>query len=374
MKENVFKCIFLSAILLVLVPFNAFALEEIRKPVEEDWRIFKQAEVEFDNINYGASLALFEKAKDIRRQECNWEKYTLETIMLKSAVKRADDSLEEILAYLKEREYRDALSILDQVFFLYGKDSFGNSFQKVYEKVCKRNVYPEADYYIGKIYRLEGETDLAIKYFEAALENKNLLDVKEQEYDIYYDIAYLYELTGNKDKQETYLLKVLEKDERFKDKGVFVNALIKTVKQNKADSVKKYFDLYRNENIFSIKACHDLAILYDEEGYSDKALECACFGALTAFTKIIDVMTEREIEFKYIDLQSLLAKCNKYPEIIEWGNKNGTWEMFNLFAKESASQGCIIFATELYKILSLSQPVEYWRVQAEKSILKTHEY
>ena len=230
----------------------AFAIEEIRKPVEEDWRIFKQAEVEFDNINYGASLALFEKAKDIRRQECNWEKYTLETIMLKSAVKRADDSLEEILAYLKDREYRDALSILDQIFFLYGKDSFGNSFQKVYEQVCKRNEYPEADYYIGKIYRLEGETDLAIKYFEAALENKELLDIKEQEYDIYYDIAYLYELTGNKDKQETYLLKVLEKDNRFKDKNVFVNALIKTVKQNKAESVKKFFDLYRNQNIFSI--------------------------------------------------------------------------------------------------------------------------
>lgn len=369
MKEKLLRCIFFSTVLLFASTLNVFALDEIKRPVEEDWRIFKQAENEFENINYGASLTLFEKAKEIRRQECNWEKYTLETVMLKSAVKKADDSLEEIVAYLKSREYREVIAIIDNEFLIHGKEYFGNSFKKLYDEVVKKEFYPEADYYIGKIYRLEGETLLALQYYEKALSHKDVLNVKEQEYDILYDIANIYKLLEDYSKYETYLLKILEKDSRFLDKNVFVNSILKTIKQNKPETVAKLFNLYRNDNIFSIKACHDLTLLYELTGYSDKALECAAFGSLTSFTKIVNVLADRDIEFQYEDLKQVMTKCQKYPDVIEWGNKNGSWELFVLLAKESSAQGCLLFATELYKILSLSEPVEYWRIQAEKNII-----
>ena len=188
------KCT-LFFILAVLFSLNSiFASEYTNKPsmMDEDWRILIQANNAFNENDYGRALSLVEKSKFSRKQKVNWKNWNLDNVKKYREIQRSGDLLSDIIEVLKKRENKVCLEIVNEEIDKYGISFFDNSFSKLTEFVSTTVAYPEADFLVGKIYRLEGETELALKNYNSAYENKFFLDVPEMQYDILYELADLY--------------------------------------------------------------------------------------------------------------------------------------------------------------------------------------
>ncbi|MFA6936655.1 MAG: hypothetical protein WCQ67_00320 [Treponema sp.] len=372
MQVRLSRCIILSTLLAIFCTFSLFSQIEIRKPSleNEDWRLLMQAQDKYDEKEYGTSLMLAEKAKESRKQDCSYKSYILDKVLKNTQVKKVGTSIDEVVKVLTEKKYNEALAIIDVHLGKYSKEYYGNNIINIKTQVEKENCYPEADYLIGRIYKLEGETDLSIKYMKNAYENNFYLDVAEQKYDILYDLADISKNTGKNDDYETYLLLILKDDDNFMNKSNIMTALRRTISNDTEADVEKFFILYRSSNIVSLKALSLLTEYYENTGKYEKALDCAALGSITCVTKIADILSERKINWKYTNINELLKTASSYSDIVDWGTENGVWKLLFDFAKDCASNGKIVFATRLMKNLAENEPVEYYRIQAENCLVK----
>lgn len=367
-------------------------VQSVRKPTgEEYWYILKQAQDAYDYGEYGRAISLAEEAKSVRRQQATWEEYTLEQLQKIYEVRRVGDHLSEIIPVLENRNQKNALEIIYSYYEAYGSEYFKDSLAALLRFLQHNDVYPEADYLIGRVYRLEGETEQATKYMQKAYEAAELLNVPGIKYEILYDMADIaknqmsdaqyksYINASHSDAKyyteyEKYLLDILADDAQFTNAS-YMNALIHLVQNNDSNSVRNFFVFYRSDNDTSLKALEGLSSYYnltssamsnEAEASAEriKALKCAALGSIIAVTRIQDILEDRLTGYEYKDLADLLLKCTKYSDILTWGNRNGVWELLYNFAEISAECGYTVFATDLLLILKDTEPELYWRQKA----------
>ena len=349
---------------VTLMPLSAQYISTLRKPTgAEDWYVLRQAQNAYEMNDYGQALKLAESAKQKRRQVAEWESYVLDQTQKNSKVRKSGDYLDDMMPELKAASFDDALEIINAKLASYGKDQFHNKFSEICKWIAKGDLYPEADFLIGKIYKLEGEVELASKYLNSAYENVIRLDVPDVKYDILYELASLADLQDDGEAYEKNLLAILKDDKLYTNPG-FRSALVRLINANKKDSVDKFFLLYRSTNDISIKALELLNEYYTKIGENEKALYCAALGSVASVTKIEGVLKDRLIDYSYEDFSDLLTKAAMYDDVVLWGNENNIWKLFYNLAHTSAVCGKDIFSQNLFEILSTYEPEEYWRQKA----------
>lgn len=358
------KKIFVACTLIFLT-FGAFA-QKLQKPdvIKTDKRILLDAQTAFDELRFADALTLAEKAKVARKDLILWEKTTLENSFKPAEVKKVGDFITDSIPVLEEREDYEALEIIKKYSKLKGIDFFEDSKKNLVAYIKTRDPFPEADFLIGQIYCLEGEYEIAEKYFTKAYQNANVLDVAEEKYDILYHLANISTLQKNYDKYEQNLLLILAQDNAFKN-DTLINAMVNTISGTKPDTMEKFFTLYRAENYRLLKAYSDLTGYYMEKNQKEKALKTAALGSLTAFTKILDVLKKRNPDYYYTDLSSLFLEVQNHGDIIQWGIDNDVWKSFDDFAEIAYKNNDLIFAIQLFNVLKKFSPEEYWRNRAD---------
>ena len=178
------KKLILSAFLLLSF-FSLFAQVVPKKPVssEYSWRILQDAQFAFDKGEFSRAMNLANKAKANRVAESDYEVYILDVALSPLAVRKAGEDFDAVLEVLKERDQNEAISIINRYLELYGEKFFQYSVHKMENWVEEKRVYPEADFLIGKIYRLEGEYKTAIDFYEKARLERAFLDIPDKVYD-----------------------------------------------------------------------------------------------------------------------------------------------------------------------------------------------
>ncbi len=355
-------------ILSLMAAGTSFAVSIPRKVQrgQEAWRALKRAQNYFESNDFGNAIKYAENAKEIRKQDASWQIYTLENTLRKTRVRNAGDSLDRVMPVLKELELSDALDIIRQHSEKMGMDYFTNSYSKFFEFVSDYESYPEADYLLGKIYRLEGEFSVAQEYMLSAYNKSRYLDVPMEKYDLLYDLAALSKDLSLENDYETYLLAIISDNERYNEKS-FTDAVLKSINNNKK-SIKKFFELYRCESDLGLSALVNLVSFYLEKEESSKALRYAAIATVISVTKIDSVLKQRISDYTYSSFEDMLVKCSSYDDIIKWGNDNRIWELYCNFAKICATSGKVIFALDLYDILSRAEPEVYWKNYATKQL------
>lgn len=341
----------------------------VRRPAEgeEDWRLLRKALDFYDAANYGDALAYAELAKQSRRREIEWREFSLDTAQRSRDVRRAGDNLTDVLPVLEANGQTAAKSIIEETLNRYGESFFGNSFQKVKDFIALQDAYPEADFLIGKIYRVEGESALAFDFMNRALRGARWLDVMNQQYDMLYELADLSYDLGRLDDYEKYLLLVL-KDDRFYTNPSFMNAMLRTLGTETPDAVEKFFLLYRDENDIPLEACALLSDYYKERNQLKKALECSALGAVISFSKLFYILRDRIPTYNYTNLSDLLLKAADYEDIVVWGNNNKVWELFYSLSQIAAAYGKPVFSRTLLEVLASAEPEPYWQKKATASL------
>ncbi|MCH5295577.1 MAG: hypothetical protein J1F14_06725 [Treponema sp.] len=371
MKSHSFYVRVMTAVFAVLLYYPALSQSVPRSvtPGEEDWRFLEMAENAMEAGNYGGAVEYAEKARAARKQRCQWEIYTLERSLRLSSVRREADSLQDVIPVMEKNGLSSAAEIVRVHLDLRGADFYRNSLSGILEFENHLMLYPEVDYLIGRVYRMEGEYELSRQYLISAYEASDILEVPAQKYDILYDLADLYLDSGDSENFEKYMLLVMSDNEDYVS-ARFMRAIIHIVEEDKAGSVEKYFMLYRSGYTDTLRAMLSLAEFYSRSGETGRALRCSALGCTTALTKIEAALDDRINGYAYTSLADLLSRSADFEDIVEWGNANGIWRLFYIFADNAADAGNIRFASELFRILSEHEPEPYWRRMAEQRLIR----
>lgn len=325
--------------------------------------IYQDALSCFEKKDYGKALKLCEDAILSRKQKISKEISILEDAMEPHEVQMAGDKLYDVNAVLLKRDEYEAVNLLNYYCKKKGEDFFDNSVSRILSYLESLKVFPEAQKLLGDIYKIEGEYQFAEQYYRDALKNSQALDIPDQRYEILYLLAELSELEGNPEEKELRLLSILTEDKVYLDNAL-VKSIVRCVNQNKKDSMEKFFNLYRADNYFMMNAYYSLAEYYREHDECEKALSFSALHVITGFTKIVEIIEKRNINFEYQGLGSVLFEASLYPDIIQWGVDNKLWQGLNMLGEIANMNDDYLFARSLFIVLSEFSPEEYYRKAA----------
>ncbi len=362
-----FFCLF---VLLTFIPLCFAGNITYNSKVDGDdyWYTLKLAQNAYESNDYGTALSYAEEAKEKKLKVCKWENEVLDQCQRNFRVRKAGDYLVELIPVLQEKSYTDALEIINKNIKLYGSDFFKGRFSVLRKWIEEDYIYPEADFLIGRVYKLEGEIDLSTEYLNKAYDNRIRLDVADVKYDILYELADLADYRDDGRDFEQKLTAILVDDKLYTDTG-FMDALERIINLDTEISVEKFFLLYRSDNDISIRALQELSEYYNRVGQKNKALRCAALGCIASVTKIEDILKDRLIDYSYSTFPDMLRKASAYSDIIAWGNSNNIWKLFFNMAKIARSNEKMVFGDTLMTILSKYEPEPYWQTRATAEIL-----
>ena len=367
MKKIAFFSLF--TIFLVLKVFSQ-NLARSENPVQSD-RIFARAQYSFDAELYSEAMTLCEEARLARRNEVRWSCFVIGNVLSAPAIKKAGTLISDLMPILREREEYDAIEIIENQLERHGSDYFGNSLSRLYDYLESLENYPESDFLIAKIYRLEGEYDLAMRYLERAWSHSDILDVPAVKFDILYEMADLANVLGDDIAYEKSLLLVVEGDGLYKNTTIS-NAIEKSVKLKRrgVDLAEYFLQLFRSPSINSMRAYFELADLYEKRGELKESFLMTAFGVIVGFSHAVEILDDRlgEITFDENDRRSMeyfFAECGRNYDIMSWMQEKGLWRGFFNLAIRARENGWNDFATSFLEKLSKSCPDPYWRTAAE---------
>lgn len=347
----------LFIVFLSLLSLNLFAQNNLNSKSNIS---FRNAQAAYSNKEYGKALKYAEDAILYKKEQLKADYDTISTSLTAREVKKAGDNITSIIPVLTERDEYEVINLIN---YYNSKGNFDNSISKVLEYIRNQEEYPEAQKLIGDIYKIEGEYAFAEDYYLKALANASVLDIPDERYEIIYMLADLSRLSGQYDKMEIRLLNIIGKEENLSNMSL-ANSMRNTVAKNNKDAIEKFFTMYRSQDYFCLKAYYELAEYYLSINALDKAFNYSAVAVITGFTKVYNVISKRDIDFEYNNIQDFLDIIPYHNDIVNWGNENEVWRSFNLFCEICGKCGYENFSFELLQILAFHSPQKYWQQDA----------
>lgn len=324
---------------------------------------YRKAVLCYENQEYGNALRFSEEAILYRKQQREEQVNKLKTSLEARRVQAVGDEIVAVLKILEERKEFECINIINSYLKKYNLNFFNNSMKNLLIFMESSVDFPEAHCLIGDIYKIEGEYEFAEKYYLTALEKSDVFDIPSEKYELLYKLAELAQLQNDFDKIEKRYGLIIMNDGTYNDKAL-INAMMRTIKQNKKDSLIKFFQNYRSSSFISLKAYNQLAKYYSKLNENEKALEFSVLSVITSFTKIVDVISKRNPLLENYTLENILSEILIYEDILEWSEKNNIWESFNHLANFTNKMGYNKFAKDLCIILAKQTPSNYWQKKA----------
>lgn len=372
LENDILKKIAFFSLFTIFLALKLFSQSMIRpENLGQSERILARAQHAFDAGKYSEAMTLCEEARLARRNEVRWSSSVIGNVLAVPAIKRAGPFISDLMPILREREEYDAIEIIENQIERHGSDFFGNSLPRLYSYLESLGEYPESDFLLAKVYRLEGEYDLAMRYLERARSHSDILDVPAIKFDILYEMADLSNVLGDDTTCEKTLLLVVEGDGLYKNRTMY-NAIEKSVKLKRrgVDLAEYFLQLFRSDAVNSMRAYFELADIFESRGEVKESFYMTAFGVIAGFTHVVEILDDRlgEITFDENERRSLdhfFAECGKNEDVMSWMQEKGLWRGFFNMAVRARKNGWNDFAVSFLEKLSKSCPDEYWRTAAK---------
>ena len=364
------KTFILTALIAFALCGAAFAQHPVKPKVsEQSWRVLAKAQVAFERGAYGEAISLCEAAKESRAKELKWNNYVMQNTLNSPEVKKKGPFISDLIPVLENREDFDALEIINYWLGKRGAQYFDNSLPALAEYLKRLAEYPECDFLLAKIYRLEGEYEMAFRFLENARVQSDLLDVPAQKFDILYETADLARASGDKKKLEASLLLIVADDGLYKD-DASKRAMARSAALKRKDLVDYFFMLHRYSAPASIKAYFELGRLRKEQKLARDAWNMTANGVVCAFTWTLEILRDRSPEYSFGSLKGFFAECGRYEDVMAWAGKTQVWKGFYDMALRAKECGFEKFGASLLEIMADSCPDQYWAAAAKNSLPK----
>jgi len=345
------------------------------------WYTLEQGKQSFRNGAYGEALLRFEDARRQRRAMYEQMERDFIDFLSLPQTRRLGDSLDRVETFARERYYDRAAAALDEAYYRYPKDSFNDSARAVLDALGKLKQYPEAEYWIGETYRLEGELTLAIGQFQKAWEQRDLLEQNGFDTELLYKIADIRKLRREYNEMERSLLSILAADQLWsaKDpaevsvanseneaKNAFARTAMTTTLEN--EGISRFLTLYRYINIQAEQAHRLLGFYYYASGRYPRAQEHLMFAFLIQNSVIIEELIRNEYDFAFSSLDALSRSIQGYPLIMDYIDKTDYYKTAYYLACSLYGNGKTPPARGLWTFLSSNAPSGEWQNRAASQV------
>jgi tetratricopeptide (TPR) repeat protein len=271
------------------------------------WYTLEQGKHYFRSGDYGEALVAFESARDQRRAMYSRMEQDLIDLLSIPDVRRLGDSLDLVESYIAERGRIDAAAALAELYYRVPKGSLGNSAQAALTAIGRFKDFPDAEYWIGEAYRVEGEYGIALKQYERAYEQRALLETPGFDLELLYKIADLHRLRQEYAAMEERLLEILLRDTLWQeDSSSFIRTAMTRTLAN--EGVGRFLTLYRYNNQEVERAHRLLGFYYNALGRHNRGVEHLLFAFLIQNSVMIDEIIRTEFDFVFSSLEALMAE------------------------------------------------------------------
>jgi tetratricopeptide (TPR) repeat protein len=316
--------------------------------------------------NYGDALTLFEDARNDRIRI--FENYRSAVLALLSMpeVRMMDDDFDRINAFAQERYYETANNAFAELFFHIPQDELHGKASASLDLFDTLKAYPEAEFWIGEVYRMEGSATIAIKQYERALSMTGTDPALETE--MLFRLAAFHKINGNYNEMERRLQQILERDSLWsQDASSFVKNSMQRTLEN--EGVDRFFTMYRYQNPATEKAHRLLAEYFYQSGRHQRAAEHYLFAWMITVTTVIEAYQSKLIaDFRFTTLSAVTADLSRRPDITAYMDEADFYRTAYYLAASLYGAGRQNAARSIWAYLAEEPTAGEWRVRAQRQL------
>lgn len=386
------RMIFFFAAALSLVSAPAALESKVWVEFENGKRLFRQKE-------FGQALNAFRSAANERRSTFEEASKNLSEALGTIQAKRAEGSILGLIEqfsvdnFLKsERDQIDAqaggslrkkIDLLRQrrltdhfrgfLDALYGTldyrtfDELEDSLPKLEKTAAALATYPEAEYWIGRVFQAEGELRLAEIQYLRAWDMREAYEIADDRFTPLYALADLYRTRGDFPRmEEQYLLIVRNDPVGFDPKNEYLrNAMLNTLMREGLD---KFMSLYRTEGDFAVEAYDALGSFWYESGRQGKAVLYLGLAVNRVLTKAIDAVRTKEPSYAFEKLKELLERISGRRDLAEFAQASDLYRLLFTLADALYANGARAPARQIWQTLALATDSGQWGTRSASQL------
>jgi tetratricopeptide (TPR) repeat protein len=359
-----------------LFSFGVFVLNAAfvftQTPAEKPyWLTLEQGKLFFRTGEYGDALRTFENAREQRKTAYSQMEQNFITLLSIPEVRRLGDSLDLVEAYIAEQRQQNAAAALRELYYRLPRASLEGSARTALEQIGRLKNYPEAEYWIGEVFKAEGELGIALRQYQRAYEQRALLENPGFERELLYKIADIHRIRQEYPEMERRLLEILKQDPLWsEDAGIFAKtAMSRTFEK---DGITRFLTLYRYNNASVEKAHRILGLYYYSSGRHSRAVEHLLYAFLIQNTVIIEEILRNQFDFTFRDLENLRNEMIRRAMLSAYAEEAEYYKTMYYLGSAFYGAGKGAPARELWAFLALRDggrfPAGEWGARAQNQL------
>jgi tetratricopeptide (TPR) repeat protein len=354
--------------LLILVCLFLAAVPLSAQETRPWWYTLEEGKLFFRNGAYGNALMAFDDARRARAAQFSRMEQDMVNLLSRPEVRRLGDSLERVEAYISETRQPAAAEALAELYYRLPRASLEGSVKRVPEALDRLKAYPEAEYWLGETYRVEGELGLALRQYQTAYARRDLLEIPSFEVEILYKITDIHRLRTEYQEMEKEAREILEGT----GPGGAVRDSLWTQELSRAamsrmvenDGFSRFLTLYRYNNIPMERAHRLLGFFYISSSRHLPAAEHLMFAFLIQNTVIIEEVIRGRYDFTFTTLSALMEEIRRNIRFEAFLEETEYFKTAYYLASALFASGKQKPARELWDFLASSPGAGEWRVRS----------
>ncbi|MCL2209351.1 MAG: hypothetical protein FWC19_03720 [Treponema sp.] len=371
------NCFYFKFFLLIFI-FVIFTPAAFTQSAQPWWLSLERGKVLFRSGDYGEALMLFEDAKRNRRAMYEQMERDLINYLSVNEVRRIGDSLDRIESFSYDRHYTAASSALEELFYRIPKESFKNSATSALGAFDKLKNFPEAEYWIGEVYRVEGELSLALLQYRKAYEMREVLENKGFAVDLLYKTAGVLRTRQEYNEMERVYFSIINNEDTLWQNtrkaetnsstlpyaqayALFTSQAMTRTLEN--DGVSRFLEFYRYNNAIVEPAHRQIGFFYAATG-RPTAQHHLMYAFLIQNSIIIEEVIRRRFDFTFTNLQALFDEINNNEPLLSYIDEVEYYKTAYYLGSSLYRNGKTAVARNLWEFLASQRRAGEWQNRA----------
>lgn len=235
---------------------------------------------------------------------------------------------------------------------LFDEREYGEALRFFRAALENRVVYPEADFWIGKVFEAEATYPLAERQYQRAFDQRNQLQIPEQAFTILYRLA---DIQRNSKKYQPYAetlqtIITLHLDESEPQGPNPRPDVIHRVLLNQG--VDKLIELYRIQNKPRAMAYAELGIYQYRTGRYLTGAYNLSYSVTVGLTTLVEYLIAKDPEYRYLTVSAVLEDADRYRALEEYSQDVELFQQMYYLALCLYGDGKIGAANSLWRIVA----------------------
>lgn len=330
------------------------------------WFTLEQGKFYFRSQDYGNALVSFEEARRQRQNMYTRMEQDLISVLSIPEVRRFNDSLSSVEKYISDRNVINASKALDELYYRFPKSTFHDSADEALKALGSLKEYPEAEYWIGEVFRAEGELGVALRQYQRAYDLRSRLETPDFAVEILYRIADLRKIRQEYALMENTYLEILNSDALWSDPDTFIKNSMNRVLEN--DGVDRFLTVYRYDNYYAEKAHRVLGFFYYASGRHAKAADHLLFSFLIQNSIIIRDMLDNQFDYSFTTTKDMMNRIPGNMDLQKYALEAEYYKTIYYLGSAFYGNGKLKAARDFWGLLAGRPEAGEWRSRSEAQL------